>query len=280
MHCNYCYHSDQSKLPFKKGIMSKETGEKIITQAAKLGVKSIKTNHRGESTINPNFNHFTTLARSLARRGTFIDRVTNSNFKFPTSREDIFEGLCNQTKVKVSFDSFIREVFETQRAGGIHSLTMANIDRFYNHEKRRNTEIVIQAVRTKLNKDEDIEGQVKRRWPEATVSIRDMVGGRVEKDLSKFTNRERDFSKRQSCIQSHVRLVFTWNGDALPCCPDIKEKLKIGNIHQNTLLEIFNSIEAKKLRKSLKDLSAFEKDPCKTCPSFETFKGYVHPWRS
>lgn len=280
MNCVYCYHADQSNLPFKKGMMKKEVALKIITQAAELGVPALKFNWKGESTVNPHFAEITAYARSLARGSTFMDRLTNSNFKFPTVREDIFEGLCNQTKVKISYDSFIKNVFETQRAGGDHETTTRNIDMFYNHPKRKDTQIVIQAVRTKLNKDEDILGSAKKRWPEATISIRDMVSGRVERDLEALEHRSRDVSERQSCQQAHVRVIFNSAGKASPCCPNITEELDIGDITKQSLYEIFNSHAARQLRKSLLDKSAFDKSPCKGCSSFETFKGFNPTWNS
>lgn len=280
MYCEYCYHSYQDKLPFTKGIMSRPTGHKIINNAAELGVNSLKFNWKGESTINPNFKLFTSHAKQLASGSVFIDRLTNSNFKFRTDREDIFEGLCNQTKVKISYDSFRKDVFETQRAGGDHDITTRNIDKFYAHPLRKNTEIVIQAVRTNLNKDEDIAGQAKKRWPEATVSIRDMVAGRVEKDLTELEHRERDTSERQSCLQAHVRVIFNWEGKAYPCCPDTGEHLCLGDIHKENLAEIFNGAKAKFLRKQLKCGDAFKMNPCKGCSSFETYKGFQPVWTS
>lgn len=280
MSCRYCYHSDPATLPFKKGVMSLETASRIIEQAADLGVHSLKMNFRGESTINPHFKQITALAKSLARGGTFIDRITNSNFKFATSRDDIFEGLCNQTKVKISFDSFRKDVFEKQRAGGIYVLALSNIDRFYNHPLRKDTAIVIQAVRTKLNADEDIEGEVKRRWPEAQVSVRDMVEGRVHKDLHNYAVRSRDFENRQACLQAFVRLIFDWEGNAQACCPDTGSKIKLGNIHQMSMFDIFNSPAALGLRHTLKTKQAFKEDPCKTCSSWESFKGYKPKWDS
>lgn len=280
MRCEYCYHSDSSNLPFQKGIMDFWVGRDIIYQAAALGVNSLKFNWKGESTINPSFRDLTALAKSLATGTTFIDRLTNSNFKFRTDREDIFEGLCNQTKVKVSYDSFRKEVFETQRAGGDHDITTRNIDKFYHHPKRRNTQLVIQAVRTKLNKDEDIAGEVKRRWPEATVSIRDMVGGRVDKDLSDFENKKRDVSGRESCLQAHVRIIFNHEGRAFPCCPDVGEKLCLGDIRKQSLAEIFNGQKAKFLRRQLKSKEAFQMNPCMGCSSFESYKGFKPAWNS
>jgi radical SAM protein with 4Fe4S-binding SPASM domain len=280
MSCNYCYHSDQVLLPFTKGIMSLETAKSIISQAADLSVPSLKFNWKGESTINPHFSQITAYAKSLAKGSTFIDRLTNSNFKFRTDRDDIFDGLCNQTKVKVSYDSFRKDVFETQRAGGDHTITTRNIDKFYHYPKRKNTEIVIQAVRTKLNADEDIRTMVRQRWPEAEISIRDMVAGRVEKDLSQLENRTRDDSERQSCLQAHVRIIFNYAGRAYPCCPDVAEKLCIGDIRTMSMFEIFNGATAKHLRTSLKNGRAFQMNPCKGCSSFETFKNYKPAWNS
>jgi radical SAM protein with 4Fe4S-binding SPASM domain len=280
MSCRYCYHADQDNLPFHKGIMKLYIAKQIISESADLGVNSLKFNWKGESSVNPHFKEITSYAKSLARGGTFIDRLSNSNFKFQTNREDIFEGFCNQTKVKVSYDSFRKEVFETQRAGGDHDITTRNIDKFYNYPTRKETELVIQAVRTKLNKDEDLESEVKKRWPSATISIRDMVAGRVEKDLDKLENKTRDCSQRQSCLQAHVRLIFNYEGRCFPCCPDIGEKLCLGDIRTQTVRGIFNGYAAKDLRKSLKSKRAFEMSPCRGCSSFETFKGFKPVWNS
>lgn len=273
MACSYCYHGDKKNLPFKQSLMAPEVIKKILNQAADLGVNSVKFNWRGESTMNPMFCAATAWAKGLATGSTFIDRITNSNFKFETTREDIFKGLCNQTKVKVSYDSFNPKVFETQRYLGDHAKTTRNIDTFYNWPGRNNI-LVIQAVRTKANADEDIEGNARKRWPSALISIRDMVGGRIEKDLSAVAHKVRDYSERQSCIQAHARLIFDWNGEAVPCCPDIKQELKLGNIKDRTMSEIFNSQEAFRLRQDLLSLKAFESSPCKNCSSFETFKGF------
>lgn len=275
--CTYCYWAEPASLPFKAKHMSKDVAFKIIRESAEIGVNSLKFNFRGEATLNPDYTKITAYAKSLARGSTFIDRLANSNFKIPKQvRDDKFKGLANLTKVKVSFDSFRRDVLETQRAGSIFDLAIENIDLFYNHPARikSETEMVIQAVRTKMNANEDIEGEVRKRWPEAKVSVRDMVEGRVEKNLEDYSLDWRDFDQRQSCIQAHVRLVFGHDGIAQACCPDISSKLILGDIRKNTVKEIFNSEAAKRLRKSLDDKSAFASEPCRGCSSYESFKGY------
>lgn len=289
-----CYHAekDKEKLPFVKGFMPLWIAKRILSQAADLEVPAIKLNWKGESTLNPHFAEICEFARSLAKGSTFQERITNSNFKFPTERIDIFQGLMCQTKVKVSMDSFDPEVFEKQRAGGIHALTVANIDFLHNlieanledyadkYEGHKPPELVIQAVRTKLNECEDIGGRVRLRWPLATVSIRDMVGGRINRDLGDLEAKSRDPSQRQSCLQAHVRLIFNWQGKAFPCCPDIGEKLCLGDITQERIETIFNGESARILRDMLKSKNAFLNEPCRGCSSFETFKGYKPAWNS
>lgn len=277
--CGYCYHAASKDLPFKRGKMSKLLASKILHESAEAGVHSLKFNYRGESTMNPHFEEITSLAKSLARGSTFIDRVTNSNFNFKHDREDIFRGLCNQTKVKVSFDSFRKDIFERQRKGSKYEETLANITKFYNYPGRRNV-LVVQAVRTTLNADEDLKAEIKKRWPEAEASIRDVVEGRVKNDISDLLVKQRDFDNRQSCIQAHARLMINWDGLVQVCCPDIGSKLLIGDANKETILQIWNSDKAKGIRKSLIDKTAFNSDPCKTCSSHESFRGYVAPWQS
>ncbi|MBK8260155.1 MAG: SPASM domain-containing protein [Nannocystis sp.] len=275
--CSYCYHAEAT--PFKKGMMSLKTAQLIIVDAAAVSVPSIKLNWKGESTLNPHFYAITEFAKEHADSKTFIERLTNSNFKFPLHRDDIFKGLLNQTKVKVSFDSFIPGVMEKQRAGSNPALAEKNISHFYAMPNRK-TEIVIQAVRTQLNKDEDLEHEVKKRWPSATVSIRDMVAGRVENNFVEQESIRGRGTERQSCVQAHARLIFNWDGTAFPCCVDITESMPLGNIREDSIFNIFNGEPAKRLRTALLDGSAFKCGACKGCSSFESYKGYKAPWLS
>ena len=279
LHCSYCYHGDPANLPFKRKFMTWDTAKLILYQAAEAGVSSVKMNWRGESTLSPIFPKVCSYARDLAGRGIFIDRLTNTNACFPNTADHTFRALADQTKVKISYDSFNAAVFEAQRRGGNHELATRNIDRFYNWP-RRQTELVIQAVRTQANKDEDFEGEIKKRWPSAGLSVRDVVDGRLEKNIESMLVKSRTGRSRQSCLQAHVRLIFDYSGKPSPCCPDIRNELVLGDIHETSLVEIFNSAKARALRASLKDGTAFAASPCATCSSHETYRGYTPAWNS
>ena len=278
MQCVYCYHGDKANTPFRQKFMSYDIAEKIILESAEIGVSSLKMNWRGESTLNPRFKDICKLAAQHADSKTFIERLSNSNFKFPHDRDDIIEGLAFQTKVKISYDSFKKQVFENQRAGGDHDLTTANIDKFYNWPNR-NTEIVIQAVRTNANKDEDFETEIKKRWPSASLSVRDVVTGRSEKNYDDLLVKGK-VSKRIPCKQAFVRLIFAYDGTCSPCCPNIAMDLSLGDIKKSSVKNIFNSLAAWRLREDLKSGKAFEKNPCASCSSHESYAGYKPNFKS
>lgn len=282
LRCFLCYHHDQENLPFKIKIMDFNLAKSLIEQGAEIGVNSIKLNGRGEGTLHPRFKEITALAKQYASGRTYIDRLTNSNFFYRKNVDEIFEGLCNQTKVKASFDSFVPEVLEKQRTGCKYDVVFGNIDAFYNHPLRikSDTELVIQAVRTKLNKDEDLEGQIKKHWPSAKASIRDFVGGRVGTDQTELENVKRDTNNRQECVQASARAIVHSDGKVAPCCPSYRGDLIIGDTNKDSLYTIFNSIIAKQLRQDLKSGKAFELDPCKTCSSHESYKGFKKVWNS
>lgn len=279
MRCKYCYHTDQDGLPFKTDYMEFDLAINILNQIADEKIPSVKFNWRGESSLNPDYVKILHHAANLFdTQGYPFDRLINSNFMFVKNRHAILDAMGRQTKVKVSFDSFIPEVYEHQRSWGIHKHVLRNIDDFYS--KGSNAKLVIQAVRTKLNQDEDIAGQIKERWPDAGISIRDVVAGRNEVDTSEFIDDTRVGKERIPCRQAFVRLIVAHNGQVSPCCPDIKQELILGNATNNLLVDIFNNEKSNALRASLLDKSAFGFDPCKNCSSHESFAGYKPKWGS
>jgi hypothetical protein len=64
------------------------------------------------------------------------------------------------------------------------------------------------------------------------------------------------------CIFPWIHQHITTNGDVLPCCTANYE-FPLGNIRQNTIEEIWNDEEYRKLRKNM--LNGIKSDHCKTC---------------
>jgi radical SAM protein with 4Fe4S-binding SPASM domain len=70
---------------------------------------------------------------------------------------------------------------------------------------------------------------------------------------------------RSYCGQGQ-RLLIHWNGDFAFCCSDINGEIKLGNIRDHSIREIWNSPEMHRLRKQIKDGNYEGLAACQRCP--------------
>jgi len=68
-----------------------------------------------------------------------------------------------------------------------------------------------------------------------------------------------------SCRRLFHTMVFTWEGEAVLCCVDYRRAVKLGNVREQTVYEIWNGTRATQLRKEYlaRDLSHLR--ICATC---------------
>ncbi len=270
LRCPFCYHAE-NEVPFKKGMMDYKTAKRILQQAHKLKVPSLKFNFRGESTLNKDFYHITLLAKMQAKGYTFQDRIVNTNLVNVYDSNYKLDGLLNCTTIKVSLDSLNIETYKKIRIGGDFQQVITSLN--YLHKRITDQRLILQFVRTEENKKENFN-RAKLLWPKAEIVVKDLVGGR---------NKDNAMPKgeRQCCIQPFVRLITLFNGDMIMCCPDFKAQCVLGNIKTMTLYDAFNSAQASLLRDNLKCGLAFNYyNMCKNCSSWESYKGWKGSWKS
>jgi len=82
-------------------------------------------------------------------------------------------------------------------------------------------------------------------------------------DLKKFSTIEK-LPLEKICYYPFYHMMIDINGDVVPCCHDWGKKGIIGNLYNNSLMEIWNGKKVSLLRKKL---SNFDRniDPCKKC---------------
>jgi radical SAM protein with 4Fe4S-binding SPASM domain len=81
--------------------------------------------------------------------------------------------------------------------------------------------------------------------------------------------------KTKPCYYPHYSLAIDWNGDALLCVQDWNKKIKFGNVHDATLLEIWRSPQLHKYRTALGQ-GQRNLPPCNQCNADGTLHGYNH----
>ncbi len=89
------------------------------------------------------------------------------------------------------------------------------------------------------------------------------------------TGNQAKVDKTKPCFYPHYSMVIDWNGDALLCVQDWNKKVKFGNVHDNSLVDIWHSSLMQKYRSPLGEGKRC-KLPCSECNADGTLHGYNH----
>lgn len=84
----------------------------------------------------------------------------------------------------------------------------------------------------------------------------------------------RDPGKRIPCRQLYQKLVVCSNGEVTPCCIDLDAELSVGNLGDNTLLELWQGEEFTNIRTLDRTGRFMEIPKCSTCKDFD-FSGAI-----
>lgn len=99
----------------------------------------------------------------------------------------------------------------------------------------------------------------------------------------KLTNRagtvtegnQADVEENRPCFYTHYSMSIDWNGDVLLCVQDWNKKVKMGNLNNQTLIDVWNSPNFNKYRRILGN-GKRALTPCKTCNTNGTLHGGNH----
>jgi radical SAM protein with 4Fe4S-binding SPASM domain len=74
-----------------------------------------------------------------------------------------------------------------------------------------------------------------------------------------------------TCYGLRKQLAVHANGDVVPCCLDKESVLKLGNLHENSIEDILNSVRAKKIKTGF-ERGELTEELCQKCQYAERFK--------
>jgi len=188
----------------------------------------------------------------MAREAGFLDIMVNTNGSVMT------ESLANRivesglTRIRFSLDAVTKDTYEKIRLGGVFEKVYNNIDLFLDVRKRLGSQLPkvgVNFVRMAANAHEEVV--FKEYWASKVdyVVIQDFMTPDIEDDYSQLDIEDRQAVPEFRCEQPWQRLYIRGNGDVTPCCAMFSSYLKLGNIHEHSLAELWNSEEARDLRK-------------------------------
>lgn len=280
--CFYCIHSTRDdagsafqKLGYEVKHMKQEEMEKIVAALKEFPqgkIKRIVFSGLGEPTANPKLPKFIKMVvdADIAPR---VEMITNGLLL----NEKMIDELTDSglTKIIISIQGLDnKDYFDTCAAKIDFDKFLNTLKYFYEHKK--NTEIYIKIVDAALkNKDDDkrfyemfsplsdqiyIEHLIQMQ--QSHTQIKEIVDGKS------FYGEEVD-KTRKVCAPVFYFLQIGCDLDIYPCpVPGLSRKLSMGNLKNNSLLEIWNGSKRFNL---LKIMLKMQKDTLPDCNGCECF---------
>jgi len=194
----------------------------------------------GEPLLHPNILEMGALAKSKG-----IPRVrltTNATLLTEQKTEEILKGkICDE--IGFSLDALTEETYKKLKKGAQFQTVEENIAHFLYKKGNRGRPFVSLHMLKMKETAPEIDGFIQKWKPLLGKGDHILV-----KDVHDFAGQVEDrrpgvqpyVGKRLPCRQLWNFLYVSWDGDVMPCCIDPLRRLKIGNLNQSSLEELWN----------------------------------------
>ncbi|MCX5905215.1 MAG: radical SAM/SPASM domain-containing protein [Proteobacteria bacterium] len=224
--CRHC--SVQNRKDIKRGYLEFDLFKKIIDTSPQLTCIILTRN--GEPFLHPRIFDMIAYAR---QKKIHVSLYTNGILLDDTKINGIFESDLNE--INFSMEG-IDDYYQYNR-GKDYSILASNITHVLRHRDQRKSALTV-GINVAITEDSSHLPAIQQQWQHVVDYI--MVEPLMGKGGKQRT---------APCRTLWRNLVIGWDGEAVPCCVDMLNSLVLGNVKQQTLAEIINGENARKLRK-------------------------------
>jgi radical SAM protein with 4Fe4S-binding SPASM domain len=268
--CNYrCPQCFLGISEFKKkfggqGLMSMERFKRIVDEAEQYHTPSMLLNGVNEPLLDDHL-----IERmQYARDHGFIDIHLHTNGELLT------EEICHQlidsgcTRLMVSLDAFSPETFSKIRVGGDYNKVLEKIEMFLDIRRQRQAELPVfrvSMVRQKANEHE-IQAFVDYWVPRADYVYLQTYQELIQtRPYNYYSNAPDEIPPDFRCEQPWYAMFIRPRGDALPCCSFMNYYLKMGNIFESSIHEVWHAAPYREMRALHQRGEYYKNDACQKC---------------
>lgn len=296
--CNFkCRHCPTGLDMSPTGVMSMETFEKITLNLEEIIserkerfsatgqidypesplFRVIVLYHGGEPMLNKNFFEMVRRSKQMAK---FVKTVTNGSRLDEKTIEKVIDSGIDQIEISLDGTSAEENNFiRTNPLDMTFEVISERIKLLINRRNERGLSLPkVYISNTQIPEtEEDVSNnpQPPKYLTEAFNKVSDDVNYKPNWALVWPGMPLKILGRPDSNFCDHVvnTIVIRSNGDIVVCCYDLVSKLPMGNIHEQSLQEIWNSKKYQGLRKSIDGYNPPEL--CKGCPVLYKFKPMV-----
>jgi radical SAM protein with 4Fe4S-binding SPASM domain len=244
--CSYCPREMADK---GVGFMPWEIYTRIIDEAASYPQLIMLNLHKdGESFLHP---RFLDMVRYAKKRE--VAKTIHVNTNGMCWSEKMLDGILDTEidDITVSLDAAWRQTFKKYK--GADALSKVEDAVLLLLRKREQRRLKKPFIRVKIMEFGGVTPEEIRDFFAKWEGVADLVqvtgihnwSGGVEVEVSDERSRG-----RYPCVIMWYALVVNWNGEVTFCSVDWNTELKLGNVHQQSLHQIWNSRRAREARNS------------------------------
>ena len=234
--CVFCPRADVELYPNQNLHISLDLCSKIANELRALKYSGgVALSGYGEPTLHPEFVEMVKIFGKDIR----TELITSGDFLTPQITVELYEAGISQILVSL-YDGphqieHFKEIFAEAKIPDTHYFLR---DRWYSMDSDYGVKLTNRA------------GMV-------------MEGNQIDVETNK------------PCFYTHYSMSIDWNGDVLLCVQDWNKKVKMGNLNNQTLIDVWNSPNFNKYRRILGN-GKRALTPCITCNTNGTLHGKNH----
>lgn len=260
--CIMCLNKD---VPAEeKGHMDFGLFKRIIDEAKDF-IYDIYLHHRGESFLHP---ELVEMIKYAKKAGLNVKIHTNGTLINREISERILDSGLDL--VSFSFDGFTQQTYEKIRVNADYHKTVDNIKGFlrFKKEKGRNKPYtVIEEIEFGQYQElYDKEARAEFSGEFRSLGLDEIIFKKLYNWAGDLEVPQPELSQRSytMCTFLWYSMVVLWDGTVTPCPQDYWAKLKLGNVQDKSIAEIWNDRPYTELRRKLIN-SVENLNPCCKC---------------
>ncbi|MCF2948109.1 SPASM domain-containing protein [Paraglaciecola aquimarina] len=239
--CVFCPRVHEEEYPNQQLHMDLGLAQKIADDLIKLNYQGVIVfSGFGEPMMHPQFTELVSIFKDVCR----LEIVTNGDFLKEKKITELHQA---------GLDYFVVSMYDgpEQRAKFNEKFSNCGLDESH------------YILRDRWHNEEDSFG-LKLTNRAGTINVGDQA----------------PIDVKHPCYYTAYSLTLDWNGDVLLCMQDWNRKVKFGNLHAQTLMDVWTSRYYNQFRKKLLNGSR-ACAPCSGCNTDGTLHGHEHAkiWR-
>ena len=264
--CVFCQYP-QLKDELPRGRMSVAIFEKIAKECAGRGVERFILCLDNEPLMDGSIGEKYAILKKYCPE-SIRNLTTNASLLTPDKIEELLgAGLVNELFLSINGES--KEVYEKIMVLPFEKV-FKNLECLCqwlraHPEIKRELRVRVNTVKTRLVAPE--VPAMTRRWEAEgfEMHVIDMDNRGDQLDMKEMHDELEEMKPNTTCRRPFHTMVLTWEGQSVICCVDYKREVKLGNIHEQSVYEIWNGPWATQLRKEYLAKNFANLPTCATC---------------